>query len=69
MWKPVDIIAGIFTVTLCAVVGMAAYSIAILGTEIPDNRRQIIEVMVNGAISIVSMWVGAKIQERADRNE
>lgn len=68
MWKPVDIIIAIFVVSLCAIMGMGAYSIAIVGTEIPENRRMIIETMINGAVSVISMWVGAKIQEQSDKS-
>lgn len=45
---------------------MAAYSVSIMGTEIPDNRRMIVELAVNGMISIISMWVGARLQKHKD---
>lgn len=61
-WRPVDLIVAIITVTICS---------AVLGTLFIESKREDVQeghaknfiALLSALISIVSMFVGAKIQE------
>lgn len=56
-WKPKDVIAVLFSAGIVLILMMAAYSISILGTEITEERKTLIGVVVTGVMSVIIMYM------------
>ena len=65
-WKPVDTLVGLIVVVLGVGLIMAAATPYFLGVPISDKRSEIIGAVVTAMVSIVSMYVGARIRNDGD---
>ena len=65
-WRPVDWIVAMLTLTICTVVVMACASPLIRGEELGETQVKALASVITASVSIVSMYVGAKLQKHAD---
>lgn len=63
-WQPVDIIIIILTLLTCFILMMASIRPLISENEIDLDTTKILAGTLGSLISIISMYVGAKIQQR-----
>ena len=67
-WKPIDIIVAILAISVVSVLVVAVYDSKINNDQLTDAGTKRITAIMTSVLSIVSMYVGAKIQERKDSN-
>lgn len=60
--KPVDIIVLVLAISISAALVITAIVPMILGEPVSDTRARFIAATVGSMLTIVSMYVGAKIQ-------
>ena len=65
-WKPVDFIATIIALTVCAILATSIAGAVIEQREISEGGREIIDNVIAALLAIVSMYVGASIQKKHD---
>lgn len=63
-WKPVDWIALIFTLTICIGFLISISIPAVRGVPMSDLKAKIIHNLFTAMISVVSLFIGAKIGYR-----
>ena len=67
-WEPVDFIICMLVVVICfTVIGSIALPL-FRGTELPETKAKMVAGIVVSVVSIVSMYVGAKIQQKKRDN-
>ena len=67
-WRPVDVVVALVALAVSASMLMSAFSISILKSELTEIRSELLKVAVGGAISIISMYIGAEVQRRKDKD-
>lgn len=66
-WRPMDIIILLLTLTLCVVVGFTVVIPLMFQADISETKSKMISATVGSMVSIVSLYIGAKIQEHKDK--
>jgi len=67
-WKAADWAIIILTLSVSSIIIATAWSIGIRGNHLDDSQTKVIGGVIAGIISIISMYIGAIIQKKADRN-
>jgi len=62
-----SIVILMLTGTVCVIVLLVAVSPLITGRELTETKAKMMAVIVGSMISIISMYVGAKIQQHRDK--
>lgn len=68
-WKPVDWIVCGIALSICAVVVLVPLMSTVLGLDENETRTKAIVSLLAGMNSVVSMYVGAAIQAKRDRDD
>ena len=66
LWKPIDIVIVVLTVTICSCLFAALAKPMITGVDLSEGGSELVATMMASVISIVSMYVGAKLQSIRD---
>ena len=67
--KPVDIVVVMLVTTLCIIVLAAVVGPFFTGHPLTESNADRLTGIVGSLISIVSLYVGAKIQQRYGRSQ
>ncbi len=63
MFEPIDIIVIVIAISLCIILMLAFYGFVVRGCEINHTRKELILVLLAGAISVLSIYIGSKLEE------
>ena len=68
-WKPEDYI--IAALALCIIIGMLTLLSAVIfmGKQLNPDQQRIMENMLSAIMTLVGMYVGAKIQKHRDKDK
>jgi len=66
-WKPLDLVVVAITITICGTVGLIVLKPLVTGVELSDDKAKLMATVIASLISIISMYVGAKLQANKDR--
>lgn len=67
-WKPLDWIICIITASICMTILLGISRAILTGDPLSQPRLELLVGIISSLVSIVSMYVGATIQRRADRD-
>lgn len=67
-WKPHDFIALILTAVIGIGLLLITYSVRIMDKPLTEKQEALMEAVVIGLVAIISGYVGAKIQQKRDKN-
>ena len=67
MMASVDKIMLMLTGTVCLVVIAVSFIPIITGNQLSETKAKMMAVIVTSMISIISMYIGAKIQQNKDK--
>ncbi len=69
-WKPVDFIIAMFAISVAIILLVIILNVLYSGIALSDDAGDRITVIVSSILSIVSLYVGAKINEnRNNKNK
>jgi len=69
-WKPVDIVALIIAITICCCLLVAILMPVITGEPSTEKRSELLTNVFLSFVSIVSMYIGAKVtSNRKEKKE
>ena len=68
-WKPVDYIIVVITVTICTIMLTSVLYSVYAGIELSTGGLKLLHIILVSFVSIISMYVGARIQEKKDANK
>ena len=68
-WGPVDVMVAALTMTICAILVVTVLNQMVTGEEATEAKQKMITGLITSTISIVSMYVGAQLQKRNDKDE
>ncbi len=67
--KPVDVIVGLLAFTISAIMLASIADVILTDTSMTDAQSERFTLIMGSLISIVSLYVGAKIQKRTEDEE
>lgn len=59
-WKPIDIMALLVTLCLVGVALMASFSVSIMGSPVPESRKELLLIIVSALAFIVTKYATDK---------
>lgn len=68
-WKPVDFVIGIFAITVAIILLSVILDSMITETTLTEEGAERYTALLGSLVAIISMYVGAKIQENRDNND
>jgi hypothetical protein len=68
-WKPADVVVILLTLTVCFVMGNAALMPLWEFKEVDHEKQKLLAGLIGSVLSIVSMYIGAKIREKHDAKD
>ncbi len=63
-WNPVDIIIGIFAITIAIFLISAVYDVVFENTPLSETGAKRITAIVTSIVSIIALYVGSKLNNR-----
>jgi len=67
-WKPVDWVIVLLTLTIVSFIVMIEYML-LVKDPVSEHGSKLITGLITSITSMISMFIGAKIQERRDKDE
>ncbi len=67
--KPVDVIVGLLAFTISVIMLASIADVILTDTSMTDAQSERFTLIMGSLISIVSLYVGAKIQKRTEDEE
>ncbi len=68
-WQPVDIIITIFATVISVVLLLIIIDATLNNDALSDASSKRISAITTSVVAIISMYIGAKIQEHKDNND
>ncbi len=68
-YQALDIVIILLTVTVCGALGASIADTIVAHEEVDLELRDIFTGIISSMLAILSMYVGAMIQKKADRKE
>lgn len=68
-WRPADFVVAALTLTVCFIMGMTSLMPLLEFVPVDPEKQKLLAGVIGSMLSIVSLYVGAKIQEKVDGNK